>query len=127
MSTRALDEWKAAFILLRTDLDRFYMLTHMAPVAVDAGRLRQAVRYACELLRYARKFRTDWNHGNALHYAHSALGRAALRRNRVREAKKHLVASAKTRGSPQLNSFGPNQDLAAELLARGETKRCSII
>src|SRR5438552_11826605 len=33
-----------------------------------------------------------------------------------------LIASAKTKGSPQLNSFGPDQDLAAELLERGETK-----
>jgi len=108
--------------LLQTDSARFYMLTRMAPIAVDAGRLRKAVRYAKKLLRHATKVRADWNHGNAVHHAHSALGRVALRAKRIGEAKRHLIASAKTKGSPQLNSFGPNQDLAAELLASGEAK-----
>lgn len=119
---RALKEWEAALALLRTDSDRFYQLTWMAPIAVDAGRLREAVRYAGNLLRYARRFRTNWNCGNALHHAHGALGRVALRRKRLPDAKRHLIASAKTRGSPQLNSFGPSHDLASELLARGEAK-----
>src|SRR6266446_5591722 len=118
---RALEQWEKALALLLTDSARFYMLTQMAPVAVDAGRPRKAVRYAKEHLRRAMKFRADWNHGNAVHYAHSALGRVALRAKRMGEAKRHLIASAKTKGSPQLNSFGPNQDLAAELLERGET------
>jgi tetratricopeptide (TPR) repeat protein len=121
-ATRALRQWEMALDLLRTDVDRFYLLTWMAPIAVDAGRLRQAIRYAANLLRYARSFRTNWNYGNALHHAHSALGRVALRRKRLPDAKRHLIASAKTRGSPQLNSFGPSKDLASELLARGEAR-----
>ncbi len=119
---RALEQWEMGFALLQTDSDRFHMLTQMAPIAVDAGRPRKAVRYAKKLLRHATKFRANWNHGNAVHYAYSALGRVALSAKRIGEAKRHLIASAKTKGSPQLNSFGPNQDLAAELLARGETK-----
>jgi len=119
---RALEQWGKAIALLRTDSVRFYMLTQMASIAVDAGRPRMAVHYAKELLRRATKFRADWNYGNAVHHAHSALGRVALRAKRIGEAKRHLIASAKTKGSPQLNSFGPNQDLAAELLERGETK-----
>jgi hypothetical protein len=91
-------------------------------IAVDAGRPRMAVHYAKELLRRATKFPADWNYGNAVHHAHSALGRVALRAKRIGEAKRHLIASAKTKGSPQLNSFGSNQDLAAELLERCETK-----
>jgi tetratricopeptide (TPR) repeat protein len=121
-AARALEQWEAALALLRTGTDRFYLLTWMAPVAVDAGRLSKAVRYADELLRHAKQLRANWNHGNAVHHAHSTLGRVSLRRKRVEEAKRHLIASAKTRGSPQLNSFGPSQDLAAELLARGEAK-----
>jgi tetratricopeptide (TPR) repeat protein len=119
---RALEQWEKAIALLPTDSVRFYMLTQMAPIAVDAGRPRMAVHYAKELLRRATKFRADWNYGNAVHHAHSALGRVALRAKRIGEAKRHLIASAKTKGSPQVNSFGPNQDLAAELLERGETK-----
>jgi tetratricopeptide (TPR) repeat protein len=119
---RALGQWEAALGLLGTEEERFYMLTHMAPVAVDAGRLLKAVRYGDELLRYARKFRANWNRGNAVHHAHSALGRVALRQKQTRDAKRHLIASAKTKGSPQLDSFGPSWDLAAELLDRGESK-----
>lgn len=113
---------EAALDLLTTDEDRFYMLTHLAPIAVDAAHLRKAVLYADELLNWTRKFRTNWNHGNAIHLAHVTLGRVALRQRRIEVAKTHLIASAKTKGSPQLNSFGPNHDLAAELLARGEAK-----
>jgi hypothetical protein len=119
---RALEQGERALALLQTDSERFYMLTWLAPVAVDAGRLRKAVGYTKKLLRHATKFRADWNHGNAVHHAHSALGRVALRAKRMEEAKRHLIASAKTKGSPQLNSFGPSQDLAAELLERCETK-----
>lgn len=119
---RALMQWEMALALQKDDLYRFYLLTKMAPIAVDAGSLPKAFRYATRLLRSASKYRKDWNHGNALHHAHSALGRVALRRKRIPDAKKHLVASARTKGSPQLNSFGPTFDLAAELLARGEGK-----
>jgi len=121
-AVHALEQWEAAFDLLRTESERFYMLTWLAPVAVDAGRLRKAVRYAHALLRQAKKLRADWNFGNAIHHAHVALGRVALRSKRIEEAKRHLIASAKTKGSPQLDSFGPSRDLAAELLARGEAK-----
>jgi len=117
---RALGEWEKGLALLTTDSDRFHLLTKMAPIAVDGGRPRDAARYAKTLLRQAPKLRGNWNHGNALHHAHSALGRAALRAGRVGDAKRHLLASAKTKGSPQLDSFGPSWDLAAELLARGE-------
>jgi hypothetical protein len=49
------------------------------------------------------------------------LGRVALRRDKnVALAKNLLIASGKTPGSPQLNSFGPNMSLAKDLLAAGE-------
>ncbi|MBA3539304.1 MAG: hypothetical protein H0T79_06720 [Deltaproteobacteria bacterium] len=48
------------------------------------------------------------------------LGHIALASDDVERAKAHLAASVATRGSPQMNSFGPDFDLAAALLARGE-------
>jgi tetratricopeptide (TPR) repeat protein len=120
-AARALREWESAYALLPSDRERFYLLDDMAAVAVDAGHLPKAVRYASSLLRYSTKYR-DWNQGNAVHHAHSALGRVALRKKRVATAKRHLLASARMKGSPQLNSFGPTFDLARELLASGEAK-----
>jgi hypothetical protein len=49
------------------------------------------------------------------------LGRVALRRDKnVSLARNFLLASGKTSGSPQLNSFGPNMSLAKDLLAAGD-------
>ena len=36
------------------------------------------------------------------------------------EAKKRLLASDDSKGSPQMNSFGPNMQLAKALLEKGE-------
>ena len=38
----------------------------------------------------------------------------------VAEVRKRLLASADSMGSPQMNSFGPNMQLAKELLEIGE-------
>jgi hypothetical protein len=119
---RALAEWETALRLLGTDVARFHLLPWVAPVALDAERTAKAARYARDLLRIAKKLSPGWNTGNAIHHAHSTLGRLALRDNRVAEAKRHLLASAKTQGSPQLNSFGPSWQLAHALLERGERK-----
>jgi len=60
------------------------------------------------------------------------LGLIALGAGNVAEAKKRLLASADSKGSPQMNSFGPNMQLAKVLLEKGEKdvvleyfKRCS--
>lgn len=62
----------------------------------------------------------DWNYGNAIQDSNQVLGRIALSKGDVAEAKKRLLASADSDGSPQLNSFGPNMRLAKELLDKGE-------
>lgn len=62
----------------------------------------------------------SWNHGNVIHKANTILGRVALREDDLEGAKTHLLESAKTRGSPQLNSFGPSFTLASELLEKGQ-------
>ena len=60
-----------------------------------------------------------WNFGNALHEAYVALGKAAHARGKVAEASFYLLESAKTPGSPQLNSFGPDRELAKALFESG--------
>ena len=52
--------------------------------------------------------------------ANFELGRIAVREGNISEAKKFLDASAKSKGSPQINSFGPNMSLAFDLLKKGE-------
>ncbi len=80
-----------------------------------------AVRYANKLLGWAEHSPTNWNTGNAIHRAHSALGMIALERGDVELAKRELLKSGHTPGSPQLDTFGPNMRLASRLLSEGES------
>jgi tetratricopeptide (TPR) repeat protein len=67
----------------------------------------------------------SWNHGNLFFNLHQLLGRIALAQGDMKEAAAQLIASGKTPGSPQLNSFGPGMSLALELLGKGE--RAAVI
>ena len=81
--------------------------------AYDADRLDVVEREATAMLKAGRD-------ADAVHGAHTVLGRVALKRGDVAAAKTHLLDSAKVEGSPVLGSFGPSMDLARDLLARGE-------
>lgn len=48
------------------------------------------------------------------------LGRLAFRGGDIARAKAELVEAGRTRGSPQLDTFGPSMGLAKDLLERGE-------
>jgi len=99
---------------------RWVNLSEAAMACVEKGRLDEAAARARELLLRAESQRADWNYGNAVHKGNIVLGRVALRRGDINAAKYHLLASGRTPGSPQLDSFGPNMTLAKELLERGE-------
>lgn len=92
----------------------------VAKNALAAGKMTDAIKLAEELEKLAPKYQDDWNYGNAVQVANHVLGRIALSKGDVAEAKKRLLASADSEGSPQMNSFGPNMQLARELLAKGE-------
>jgi hypothetical protein len=102
------------------ELERFYALGSAARKAFKAGDLKKAEELAQELEKLTPKHPKDWNYGNAVQDSNQVLGRIALRNGDVAEAKKRLLASANSKGSPQMNSFGPNMILAKELLEKGE-------
>jgi hypothetical protein len=101
-------------------LRRFYALNKLAEAALKAGDDEKAAAYARELLNTAPDFPKDWNFGNAIFDGHLALGLLAVRKDDVATARAELLESAKTPGSPTLNSFGPNMALAEALLRKGE-------
>jgi len=102
-------------------IQRFDGLAAAAKAAFDSGDLNAAEGYAKELLADAPSYPKSWNYGNAIFFGNMVLGRVALRRDKnVALASNFLLASGKTPGSPQLNSFGPNMSLAKDLLAAGE-------
>lgn len=99
---------------------RFYKLGDMAEAALLSKQPEKATKYATELLALAPKFQDDWNYGNAIYYGNEILGRLALQEGKLDKAKDFLLLAGKTKGSPQLDSFGPQFNLAKELLAKGE-------
>lgn len=100
--------------------ERALALDDLARYELAAGRLDAADRLATELLALAPELEGTWNHGNVIHAGHTVHGLVALRRGSLEDAKRHLLASAETSGSPQLNSFGPSMTLAHALVERGE-------
>jgi hypothetical protein len=102
---------------------RMHALPSLAKAAVLANEMDDARRYASELLSLANSehipeyFRGD---GNAIHWANLVLGQCGLRGGDLEVAKQHLLASGRTKGSPNLASFGPNMSLAKGLLEEGQ-------
>jgi hypothetical protein len=82
----------------------------------------RAAGLANALLEVAREYPDDWNYGNAVHKGHLALGWVRLQEGDIEGAKHRLLEAGRTVGSAQLNTFGPNMSLAAELLRRGESE-----
>lgn len=104
----------------KSETERFYALNDGAKNALKKGETEKARALATELERLAPKYHDDWNYGNAVQDANQVLGQIALAQGNVAEAKKRLLASADSNGSPQMNSFGPNMELAKALLEKGE-------
>jgi hypothetical protein len=71
-------------------------------------------------LASAPRYESNWNYGNAIHKGNLLLGRLALRVGDLVSASEYLLKAGETRGSPQLNSFGPNMTLAKELIENGQ-------
>lgn len=104
----------------KTEQERYYLLGEAALALAMEGKMELAASYAHELLAMSGQLKVDWNYGNAVHEANTVLGLVALKRGDTAEARRRLLASARVRGSPQLNTFGPTMALARELLLIGE-------
>lgn len=91
-------------------------------LALRLQRFEQARGLALELLELARTRDLGWMLGNAQYHGHRILGLIALAHGDIDTAKSELLESGRTEGSPQLNTFGPDLDLANALLQRGHTE-----
>jgi len=104
----------------KTEGESFYPLTELAKTALYLGHTNDARGYAQRLLAMTPQFQDSWNYGNAIHDGNEVLGRIAVQEGRLDDAKRHLIAAGRTPGSPQLNTFGPDMELAQDLLEKGE-------
>ncbi len=107
--------------VITDDEMRFAYLGELAEARLVQGDTDQAAADARRWMSMADgAFKTNWNYGNAIHRGNLLLGRMALAAGNVDEAKQRLLAAGRTPGSPQLNSFGPQWELAQALLDRGD-------
>lgn len=100
--------------------DRFYNLPAAAKMAFCSGNIPDAKQFSLELLQLAPNFIEDSYYGNAIHDGNMVLGRISVKDNNIKVAIEYLILAGKTPGSPVLNSFGPNMNLAKDLLEKGE-------
>ncbi len=92
-----------------------------AEVALETGRTAAVTAYAKKML-IENTDRRSWQYGNIVYEANELLGRAALREGHLADARRYLLEAGRTPGSPQLDSFGPANELAKELLQKGERR-----
>lgn len=98
---------------------RSYILPDLAQAYFNTGKLELAAATAKDCLTVAQKD-SDPNRGSAIHFGNIVLGRVALKNGDIEEAKRRLLAAGNTTSTPVLMSFGPNWDLAQELVNKGE-------
>lgn len=114
--------WSPSNKFVTTRLSRFYNIENLIMKAYQAGNIEQTRALIKENLRLAKIYRCNWNYGNAIHDSNRLLGLIALSEGNSSNAAKYLIESGKSSGSPQLDSFGPNLDLANQLLVAGKTE-----
>lgn len=121
MASLAYDEY-ARYLKLEKDKERrFNNLPRIADAAWMGDRRPETEALAREMLASATDYTTSWAYGNAVHTGHFYLGVLAVVRGDLDEAGRELILSGKTKGSPQLDSYGPRLELAGELLSKGKS------
>jgi tetratricopeptide (TPR) repeat protein len=101
------------------DSRRLYLYISLAKAAVAAGLHDTASAAAEAALRDASQFEHKLMDGDAIHWGHIVLGTVARRRGDVESALRELELAGRARGSPSLDDYGPDFELAQSLLALG--------
>ena len=112
---KALAQYEQAAALLAPRGAGGLLLTSMASAAYDSGAYDKAKSYALRLL-------DAQGDDDALHHGNMLLGRLALQEGNTAEATARLLAMGRVSASPVLGSFGPNMQLALDLLHLGERR-----
>lgn len=119
LAAKAYEQYALAYPATNNDEEKAILLVRLPVTAFEAGDFKNARAWAVEVLNQA-VTKQSWTLADPVHHAHIVIGRIALINGDVAEAKQRLVQAGQTKGSPVLNSFGPNMTLAKELLENGE-------
>jgi hypothetical protein len=113
--------WNPSSENTSANLKRFYALNELMDKQFTKSNYYNARKLANEYLQLALLHNQNWNYGNAIHDANRILGLMSLNEGNIEEAAAFLLKSSESRGSPQLDTFGPELDLANLLLKEGKT------
>jgi hypothetical protein len=117
-ASRALAAYERAMKLTPTREGRLGFLDDAAWAAWFVKRDDKAEQYAKEFLKETPV--SAWNFSDAVNQGYTILGLVALRRNDLKAAAACLAQSGDVKGSPVLNSFGPEFRLATALVGKGQ-------
>ena len=120
LAREAVQMFQRAHELESWDFGRHGLQIDIARAAVAAALPDVAIGAANTVLRDASQFERTWQYGNAWHWGHIVLGHVAQLRGDLELANSELALAGRTRGSPQLDSFGPDLRLAQSLLDVGQ-------
>jgi len=119
-SKEAYDKAMSELAAAKDPYTRWCALNHAAKESFNQGHDAEAKALAEEMETLAPAYKNDWNYGNAIQDFNIVLGRLALKAGDIDTARDRLLAAGRSKGSPQMNSFGPNLSLASDLLAKGD-------
>lgn len=112
--------WNPGNQFVTARLSRFYSLDDKITEAFNANDFDKVKALAKENLELAAVYQCNWNFGNAIHDTNRVLGLISLKSGDIDAAAGYLLKAGKSTGSPQLDTFGPELDLANELLQLGK-------
>lgn len=113
--------WNPSNQFVTARLSRFYSLDGKITEAFKGNDFEKVQELATENLELAAVYRCNWNFGNAVHDTNRVLGLVSLKNGDTDAAVGYLLKAGQSPGSPQLETFGPDLDLANELLQLGKS------
>lgn len=120
MASLAYEEYARYLRLEKNAETRFNNLPRIADAAWLGAWKPETESLAREMLASATNYTSSWAYGNAVHAGHFYLGVLAFARGDLDEAGRELLLSGETKGSPNLDSYGPRLELARALLSKGK-------
>lgn len=112
--------WNPPNSAVTPGLARFYKLGALIESQYNQHDYTNVEVLSTEYLQLAPTYRGNWNYGNAIHDGNRYLGLISLQKGSIEDAVLYLRKAATSPGSPQLDSFGPELDLANSLLQQGK-------
>lgn len=103
------------------DKPRSYPLVkYAAEICYKSANFEESKAFTLKLKENIDSFDRYTSKGQMLHDYHTLMGRHAIQDGDIEEAKKHLMQSIDVNPSAVMESFGPNMELAGDLLKQGE-------